>query len=59
LLVEPENVEALTLALDRMFSSEELRAKFANQARGAVLDLDVANVGSRWLYLFSSLPQRR
>jgi glycosyltransferase involved in cell wall biosynthesis len=59
LLVEPENVEALTLALDRMFSSEELRAKFANQARRAVSDLDVANVGSRWLALFSSLPQRR
>ena len=56
LLVEPENVGALTLALDRMLSREDLRARFANQARKAVSELDVANVGSRWLGLFSSLP---
>jgi GalNAc-alpha-(1->4)-GalNAc-alpha-(1->3)-diNAcBac-PP-undecaprenol alpha-1,4-N-acetyl-D-galactosaminyltransferase len=55
LLVEPEDVDALTLALDQMLSCENLRARFADQARKAVAELYVPIVGSRWLDLFASL----
>jgi glycosyltransferase involved in cell wall biosynthesis len=59
ILVQPENVEALTRELDRMMSRQDVRERFANQAQRAVLELDVASVGSRWLALFSALTQRR
>jgi GalNAc-alpha-(1->4)-GalNAc-alpha-(1->3)-diNAcBac-PP-undecaprenol alpha-1,4-N-acetyl-D-galactosaminyltransferase len=55
ILVDPENVAALTQGLDRMMSRQDSRAEFALQARSAVSELDVASVGSRWLELFSSL----
>lgn len=59
LLVPPENVEALSEALDRMMESEELRARFAGQARDAVSALDVAQIGRRWLDLLGSLASDR
>jgi glycosyltransferase involved in cell wall biosynthesis len=58
LLVEPENVTALTASLERMISGEPLRAEFSAQARGAVSALDVGTIGERWLALFASLVRQ-
>ena len=55
LLVEPENLAALTTELERMMSNQALRQQFAAQAREAVSALDVGAVGRRWLELFASL----
>jgi glycosyltransferase involved in cell wall biosynthesis len=55
LLIEPESVEALTEALDRMMSDRKLRTEFADHAREAVSELDVTVVGCRWLKLLASL----
>jgi glycosyltransferase involved in cell wall biosynthesis len=55
LLVEPDNVAALTAALDRVMSDLALRQRFAAQAREAVPTLDVGVVGERWIELLGSL----
>ena len=55
MLVEPENVDALADALDRMLSSETSRANFASQAKKAVSALDTPIVGSQWLNLLTSV----
>jgi glycosyltransferase involved in cell wall biosynthesis len=54
-LIKPEDVKALTAALEQMFSNEALRAKFANKAQKAVSELDTAVIGSRWIDLLSSV----
>lgn len=51
LLVSPESADALASALDHMMSDASLRARYAARAREAILDLDVAIVGRRWLNL--------
>jgi GalNAc-alpha-(1->4)-GalNAc-alpha-(1->3)-diNAcBac-PP-undecaprenol alpha-1,4-N-acetyl-D-galactosaminyltransferase len=55
MLVEPENVDALAVALDEMLSSETSRASFASQATKAVAALDTPVVGSQWLDVLSSV----
>jgi glycosyltransferase involved in cell wall biosynthesis len=55
LLVKPENIPALTAALERVMSDDRLRRRFAAQAREAVSALDVAVVGERWIALLASL----
>jgi glycosyltransferase involved in cell wall biosynthesis len=54
-LVPPDDVAALTSALDAMMSSPELRNAYASKARSAVAGLDIATVGRRWLDLFTAL----
>jgi glycosyltransferase involved in cell wall biosynthesis len=49
MLLPPNDVPALTTALDVMMSSRELRMAYSSRARGAVMGLDVEVVGSRWL----------
>jgi glycosyltransferase involved in cell wall biosynthesis len=49
MLVPPDNVAAMTTALDAMLSAPELRKTFASKARDAVVKLDIAIVGGRWL----------
>jgi glycosyltransferase involved in cell wall biosynthesis len=55
MLVPPDNVPALTKALDTMMSSPDLRAAYAARAAGAVTALDVRAIGQRWLDLLASL----
>jgi glycosyltransferase involved in cell wall biosynthesis len=55
LLVPPDDVAALTTALDAMLSAPDLRDAYAWKARRAVTGLDVATVGRRWLDLFTGL----
>ena len=55
MLVEPENVDALAVALDEMLSSEMSRANFASQATKAVAALHTPIVGSQWLDLLTSV----
>jgi GalNAc-alpha-(1->4)-GalNAc-alpha-(1->3)-diNAcBac-PP-undecaprenol alpha-1,4-N-acetyl-D-galactosaminyltransferase len=56
LLIESESIDALTGALDRMMSDDDLRAAFGSHAREAVAELDVSVGGRRWLDLLSSVP---
>ena len=49
MLVPPDDVAAMTTALDAMLSAPELREAYASKARDAVVKLDIAIVGSRWL----------
>lgn len=51
MLVPPDDVQAMTTALDTMMSSPALRESYAKNAREAVADLDVAIIGKRWLDL--------
>jgi glycosyltransferase involved in cell wall biosynthesis len=55
MLVPPEDVAAMTRALDAMLSAPDLRDAYAWKARRAVTGLDVATVGKRWLDLFAGL----
>ena len=55
MLVRPDDVAALTAALDAMMSSPELRDSYASKARSAVAGLDIAVVGKRWLDLLEAL----
>jgi len=54
-LVPPDDVAAMTAALDAMLSAPELREAYASKARRAVADLDIAAVARRWLDLFVGL----
>jgi glycosyltransferase involved in cell wall biosynthesis len=55
MLVEPESVDALSVALDEMLSSDTLRADFASRATKAVAALDTPIVGSQWLDVLTSV----
>jgi glycosyltransferase involved in cell wall biosynthesis len=55
MLVEPESVDALAVALDQMLSSDTLRADFASRATKAVAALDTPIVGSQWLDVLTSV----
>jgi len=55
LLIPPENVDALTEALNRMMSDETLRAHYAASGEGAIAHLEVAKIGHQWLEFFSAL----
>jgi hypothetical protein len=58
MLVEPESVDALAVALDEMLSSETLRAHFASQATKAVAALDTPIVGAQWLDVLASVADK-
>jgi glycosyltransferase involved in cell wall biosynthesis len=49
MLVPPDDITAMTTALDAMLSAPELREAYASKARDAVVKLDIAIVGGRWL----------
>jgi glycosyltransferase involved in cell wall biosynthesis len=51
MLVPPDDVEAMTTALDMMISAPALRESYARSVREAVVHLDVAIIGKRWLDL--------
>jgi glycosyltransferase involved in cell wall biosynthesis len=53
LLVPPDDVSAMTAALDAMLSTPDLRDGLASRARQAVTGLDVATIGRQWLDLFA------
>ena len=55
MIVPPDDVSAMTAALDAMMSSPDLRADYAARARPAVAGLDIAAVGWRWLDLLAGL----
>lgn len=55
MLVPPDDVTAMTKAVDAMLSTAELRDAYARKARRAVARLDVTTVGERWLGLFAGL----
>jgi glycosyltransferase involved in cell wall biosynthesis len=55
MLVPPDDITAMTAALDAMMSSSELRKAYAARARRAVAGLDIAIEGKRWLDLFAAL----
>jgi GalNAc-alpha-(1->4)-GalNAc-alpha-(1->3)-diNAcBac-PP-undecaprenol alpha-1,4-N-acetyl-D-galactosaminyltransferase len=55
MLVPPDDIGAMTTALDAMLSAPDLRDAYAWKARRAVTGLDVATVGRRWLDLFAGL----
>ena len=55
MLVPPDDVAAMTTALDAMLSTPDLRDAYAWKARRAVAELDIAVVGKRWLDLLASL----
>ena len=56
MLVPPDDVTAMTKAVDAMLSTAELRDAYARKARRAVARLDVTTVwGERWLVLFAGL----
>lgn len=54
-LVAPDDVPALTEALETMMTKPELRRAYAAKAREALRDYDIAKVSARWLALFQSL----
>jgi glycosyltransferase involved in cell wall biosynthesis len=58
ILVPPDDVPAMTVALDKMLSNPDLRDALALKARRAVAGLDVATVGKQWLDLFAGLKGR-
>jgi glycosyltransferase involved in cell wall biosynthesis len=55
MLVPPDDVCSLTAALDAMMSDPDLRKDYASRARAAVVNLDVAVVGKRWLDLLAQV----
>ena len=54
-LVPPDDVPALTDALETMMTMPELRATYAARAREALRDYEIAKVSDRWLTLFQSI----
>ncbi len=57
-LVPPEDVAAMTAALDAMMSEPERRDAYASRARDAIAQLDVAIIGKRWLDLLAKAARR-
>jgi glycosyltransferase involved in cell wall biosynthesis len=55
MLVPPDDVLAMTKALDALLSAQDVRGAYAWKARRAVKGLDVAIVAKRWLDLFAGL----
>jgi glycosyltransferase involved in cell wall biosynthesis len=55
MLVPPDDVSALTAALDAMMSDPALRADYAAHARLAVAELDIGIMGKHWLDLLAGL----
>jgi glycosyltransferase involved in cell wall biosynthesis len=55
MLVPPDDVAALSTALDAMLSSPDLRDAYAWRARRVVANLDIAEVGKRWLDVLRSI----
>jgi glycosyltransferase involved in cell wall biosynthesis len=55
MLVPPDDVAAMTTALDAMFSTPDLRDAYAWKARRAVARLDITAVSKLWLDLLASL----
>jgi glycosyltransferase involved in cell wall biosynthesis len=55
MLVPPNDVGAMTTALDAMLSSPKLRDAYAGKALRAVVKLDLATIGCRWLDLLAGL----
>ena len=55
MLVLPDDVAAMTTALDVMLSTPDLRDDYAWKARRAVARLDITAVSKRWLALLASL----
>ena len=57
MLVQPDDVSALTAALDVMMSSSAPNKAFASHARHAVAEHDIDLVGQRWIELLSSVKE--
>jgi glycosyltransferase involved in cell wall biosynthesis len=55
MLVPPDDVAAMTTALDAMMSTPDLRHAYAWKARRAVARLDITAVSKLWLDLLASL----
>jgi glycosyltransferase involved in cell wall biosynthesis len=55
MLVPPDDVAAMTTALDALLSTPELRDAYAWKARRAVAELDIGVIGNRWLHLLAGL----
>jgi glycosyltransferase involved in cell wall biosynthesis len=55
MLVRPSDAEALASALDAMMSDVALREAYASRATDAVAELNVEEVGRRWLDLLTGL----
>lgn len=55
MLVPPDDVSAVSTALDAMLSAPELRRAYAAKARRAVAGLDVATIARRWLEILEAL----
>ena len=51
LLVENENQDALTKAIDRLYFDEELKNKFRKNARKSIEHLKLENITKKWLSL--------
>jgi glycosyltransferase involved in cell wall biosynthesis len=58
LLVPPEDVAALSKALDTFMSAPDLRASYAARARDAVANLEIGKVSRCWLDLLAELSAR-
>jgi glycosyltransferase involved in cell wall biosynthesis len=54
-LVPPDDVPAMTKALDVLLSDQDLRDAYASKAQRAVMGLDVATVAKRWLDIMTGL----
>ena len=55
LVVPPDDISALAVALGAMMSDPSLRHAYASRAQTAVSNLEVRSVGKRWLDLLASL----
>ena len=55
MLVLPDDIAAMTTALDAMLSTPELRDAYAWKSRRAVAKLDITVMGGRWLDLLAAL----
>lgn len=55
LIVENQNLEKLTSALDLVMSDEALRIKFAGNAQASIVKFGLERIVNRWLILFKVL----
>ena len=54
LLVAPENVPALTGAIDRVAKDKELQARFKEKANDSILHLTPKAIAQEWINLIES-----